>query len=416
MTPLTRRFTPCSTLKAIEYAFGIGRPGVPFDFHRVINIASTSYPLKSNKEIREKLNSHPLDVNFVEVRPSPNRPNPKNWHKFVECDDKVHRIYRMNIPKTIPMFVGSQWFVITREFAEYMVDGSSEFVTDYKAYCKHVVVADENFFATVLKNSPFCDKHANDNLLHMQFDDWENNRKKKEEVRSDEERRNARAKRQQNTAHHYNCKPHPRSLRSSQLDPSKCLMPDPEHCGRSPTTMTYDYLPVLELSDGLFARKFSVDVDAEILDIIDRKRLSEDSAPKKLFPDGENVIFVKKDTIDGGSAMCLSRSANGKEVMYAECFEKGASKLEDNWEKVRAVVKDVLYSCPRQLASLAAAHTLTHTTRRFAHGRCFAPRPHRNSFLHPCKFRHSQNGVSALVQLMVALVSTPGHAWRLEKV
>jgi hypothetical protein len=125
-----------STLKAIQYAFGIGRPGAPFDFHRVINVASTSYPLKSNKEIRETLNSYPLDVNLLEVRPNPNRPNPKNWHKFVECDEKVHRIYRMAIPRDVPMFVGSQWFIISREFAKYLVDGSSAFVTNYLEYAK----------------------------------------------------------------------------------------------------------------------------------------------------------------------------------------------------------------------------------------------------------------------------------------
>ncbi|CAN0547598.1 unnamed protein product, partial [Laminaria digitata] len=28
----------------------------------------------------------------------------------------------------------------------------------------------------------------------------------------------------------------------------KCLMPNPDHCGRSPATMTLDYLSVLEHS------------------------------------------------------------------------------------------------------------------------------------------------------------------------
>ncbi|CAN0399903.1 unnamed protein product, partial [Hapterophycus canaliculatus] len=36
----------------------------------------------------------------------------------------------------------------------------------------------------------------------------------------------------------------------------KCLMPNPDHCGRSPATMTLDYLSVLEHSSMLFARKF----------------------------------------------------------------------------------------------------------------------------------------------------------------
>ena len=288
-----------STLKAIQFAFGIGRPGAPFDFHRVINLASTSYPLKSNVEIQATLNKYPLDVNLVEVRPSPNRPISKNWHKYVECDDAVHRIYRMGNPRNISMFVGSQWFIITREFAEYMVNGNSPFVTNYIEYARNIVVADENFFGTVLMNSPFCGKHFNKNFLHMQFDDWENNKKKK-----------------------------------GERDPSKCLMPNPDHCGRSPTTMTYDYLPVLELSTALFARKFSEDVDIEILDVLDRRRGSDSGefSPKKLFPDDENVLIVKKDSVNGTHPLCLTRSDDGKTISVQRCFgEKWQSQA--GWEK-----------------------------------------------------------------------------------
>jgi hypothetical protein len=35
-------------------------------------------------------------------------------------------------------------------------------------------------------------------------------------------------------------------------------MPDPDHCGRSPTIMTLDYVDILELSEDLFARKVGV--------------------------------------------------------------------------------------------------------------------------------------------------------------
>lgn len=62
-------------------------------------------------------------------------------------------------------------------------------------------------------------RHHNWNFLHLQFDQWENER-------------------------------------SIELrDERKCVMPDPNHCGRSPTTITLDYLDILELSEDLFARK-----------------------------------------------------------------------------------------------------------------------------------------------------------------
>lgn len=53
-------------------------------------------------------------------------------------------------------------------------------------------------------------------------------------------------------------------------------MKNPNHCGRSPTTMTVDYLPVLELSGDLFARKFDDDVEPLIKDYIDMRRAKED--------------------------------------------------------------------------------------------------------------------------------------------
>ena len=104
-----------ATLNAIKYGFGIGRDGSALDFHKVVSIASTSYPLVSNSAIRKEIAKYPLDMNLVEIRPSPNTPSPHTWHYFVECDEKVHRIYRLPLPPNIDMYVGSQWFVISRE-------------------------------------------------------------------------------------------------------------------------------------------------------------------------------------------------------------------------------------------------------------------------------------------------------------
>jgi len=303
----------------MEYAFGIGRPGAPFDFHKVVNMASTSYPLKTNLEIRETLNEHPLDTNFVEVRPNPNKPQIHAWHYFVECDHAVHRIYRLPTPPNIDMYVGSQWFAISREFAAFLVKfnlndpenrRNSTFIDEYTEYGRKVVVADENYFPTVLKNSPLCHKHVNENFLHMQFDDWENEKNKK-----------------------------------GARDPSKCLMPNENHCGRSPTTMTVDYLQILELSGALFARKFDQDVDSEVLDYIDAHRKSVDKPPSdgvmttpyKLFGE-HDVLIVQKSSVtsDWREAKCMHRSRDGKVVSLKPCMEggKGASvKLGEGWEK-----------------------------------------------------------------------------------
>ena len=84
---------------------------------------------------------------------------------------------------------------------------------------EHVVVADESFFGTVLRHTAYCKKHHNSNFLHLQFDRWES------------------------------------ELPAGKRDERKCPMPNPDHCGRSPTIMTVDYADILELSNELFARK-----------------------------------------------------------------------------------------------------------------------------------------------------------------
>ena len=96
-------------------------------------------------------------------------------------------------------------------------------------------------------------------------------------------------------------------------------MKQPNHCGRSPTTMTLDYMPVLELSGDLFARKFDDIVEPLIKDYIDlrrekeEERLKQESAMVKEMKDknetepdlpleewefqGEGVMIVAKETI-----------------------------------------------------------------------------------------------------------------------
>ena len=243
-----------ATLQMLQYAFAIDEdPGgrSPLDFHKFVHLAASSYPLASNHEIRQQLASFPLDANFLHVIMKPTRPGPQVWHYFVECDDALHRIYRLpplqNATAGVELYTSSQWFIISREFAYYIaVAEPGTFVHDYLEYAQHVVVADETFFGTVVRNTHFCTKHHNRNFLHLQFDRWESD------------------------------------LPAKHRDERKCMMVDPDRrlrfispvpipftsnsrsvplflvfsdCGRSPTTMTVDYADILELSDDLFARK-----------------------------------------------------------------------------------------------------------------------------------------------------------------
>jgi len=46
-------------------------------------------------------------------------------------------------------------------------------------------------------------------------------------------------------------------LEVDERDERKCLAPEKDRCGRSPTTMTLDHYSLLDMSGDLFARKVS---------------------------------------------------------------------------------------------------------------------------------------------------------------
>jgi hypothetical protein len=72
----------------------------------------------------------------------------------------VHRIGRLVEPRGIEMFMGSQWFMVPRHFAHWLL--TNELPIKYSHYARHVVVADENFFATMARN-----RYAVTTLVHQ---------------------------------------------------------------------------------------------------------------------------------------------------------------------------------------------------------------------------------------------------------
>ena len=137
-----------------------------YNFTHFIHMASTAYPIASNRRIRNTLASYPVDANFLHIILKPARPSHKIWNYFVECDDRLHRIHRLH-PITdesnnANFYTASQWFMISKEFAHFLanpgVGESGLFLQEYLDYIEHAVVADESFFGTVLRNTHFCNK------------------------------------------------------------------------------------------------------------------------------------------------------------------------------------------------------------------------------------------------------------------
>ena len=282
------------------------------DFDWIVTMSGYTYPLATNEKIRETLASFPADAEFLEIRPKPNEPQSRAWHQYVECDNQMRRIFRLAPAKGINMYMGSQWMIVTRDFVRYVVGDAhralerrrsvddvdnyllelahhtsdfkaekqfQSFSHQYERYAQFVMVSDENFFVTVMKNSPFCKKHHNDNFLHVQFDQWENEK-------------------------------------ASGPAQNKCLQPNPRHCGRSPTTLTLDYLPVLELGGALFARKFDPNFAVDVIDALDTKRQRETASN---FEAPEPPVYQNVRVVYGG----------GDEQLCAQVSElPGLSRLQ----------------------------------------------------------------------------------------
>jgi len=204
-----------------------------------ILLTGQDYPIKSNRQIQNVLRDS-ANLSFLEYFALPNaRWQNENggldrleyWHFNFRgrrlalrkrTQFKSHALevmwsrlaeifpIRRPLPEGIAMFGGSAYWCLTRECIGYV----NEFVQRNRAFVnffEHVLVPDEIFFQTVILNSPYGNRTTNDNLRYIV---WSNS-------------------------------PHPGILRKQ------------------------DFHRLMN-SDKLFARKFDVTFDADVLDMIDR--------------------------------------------------------------------------------------------------------------------------------------------------
>lgn len=84
-------------------------------------------------------------------------------------------IFKRKLPIDGKLYFGSQWWCLTYECCEYMLDyvGSN---SDYLNYFKKTIIPDECFFQTLFMNSPYSDNYES-NLTYV---NWKNNRRSPE--------------------------------------------------------------------------------------------------------------------------------------------------------------------------------------------------------------------------------------------
>lgn len=77
---------------------------------------------------------------------------------------------RKYLSKYFVQYGGSQWWCLTGEMVDYIVQFLQE-NKKYERFFKYVEIPDEIFFQTILLNSPYKDKIVNDNLRYMVWRD-----------------------------------------------------------------------------------------------------------------------------------------------------------------------------------------------------------------------------------------------------
>ena len=221
-----------ATLKCMRYAWD---QHLHFDY--MVDISGTHYPIKSNYYIRKMFSSN-LNTIYIETYPLVARPDAQLWQRFVECDGALHRIARIPIIKGINMVVGSQWWAFPTYFVHWLL--TNPLAKDYIQYAQYIIIADENYFATMFYNSPYCTSELVKTMNFLLFDKWE----------------------------------HEREYSERPKDDRKCLGITPTNCGRSPSTLTSEFTDLIISSRSVYARKFNPKNSSSLalVDYIDRMR------------------------------------------------------------------------------------------------------------------------------------------------
>lgn len=200
---------------------------IPFDY--VILLSGQDYPIKPIRYI-EDFYAKNIGNNFIEVIPKAESTYGSDYemfhfydvnNKYIRkglhlCVRILHRFYKRKfLPGLIP-YAGSTWWSLTGQTALYILDLFDK-NPKYLNYFKYTQLADEMIFQIFVMNSPFKDNVINDN---NRFIPW----------------------------------------------------PD---SGPHPYTLTKEFYNEIVNSNQLFARKFDMDVDSEIFDLIDKNILNK---------------------------------------------------------------------------------------------------------------------------------------------
>lgn len=186
-----------------------------------INLSGQDFPLIPQEKIQAFLNGR--DTNFIQVKQRDEEEMSKRAQLqdkyYIEDDGEIKMLgqrkpFEDYFSPNIKQFGGSQWKMISRDFAFYTVTAQLSF--EMQEYYRYTFIPDEQFFQTLIMNSPFAVKISEKNMrcLRMETD-------------------------QQKMIYHA-------------------------------ATFRMSDIHALYSSEGLFARKFDLAIDADVVDFIEK--------------------------------------------------------------------------------------------------------------------------------------------------
>jgi hypothetical protein len=199
--------------------------GIPFDY--VILLTGQDYPIKTNDHIQDFLRQQ-NGKSFMDYFPLPSShweggglQRVELWHvRFLNRHFLFPRdrdsFFKRKFPKMFRPFGGCSYWCLSKEVILYIHQFTRQH-PKFTNFFKYVDVPDEIFFQTIVMNSSYASSIVNDDLRYILWKDWN---------------------------------------------------------AGSPSILLKEDLEGLASSPKFFARKFDENVDAEVLNLIDQKLLT----------------------------------------------------------------------------------------------------------------------------------------------
>lgn len=133
-----------------------------FRWDHFINLSEQDFPLVSVERLQAflapKLGKSFLNAKLEKTAKERERLIGKQGIKFVcrQCERYMFRIAQREVPKNINFVVGSDWYMLSREFCEYLANDESRYLRAMKAFFGETILSAESFLHTMAANGQHC--------------------------------------------------------------------------------------------------------------------------------------------------------------------------------------------------------------------------------------------------------------------